>query len=117
MGSLLVKYWLIVIQGDFNAHISQSDNFAFTNYPHPTNNNGSLVMDFAIKNHLFCLNPMKWGASQAEDFTFQRDVGSRVIRSIIDFGLGSLDAADVTNSFAIHDDSIHAAESDHSSLV
>ena len=114
---LQARGFKIIIQGDFNAHISQCDNFAFINYPHPANNNGSLVMDFAAKNHLFCLNPMKWGEIQAEEFTFQRDVGSRVIRSIIDFGLGSLDAIDVTSSFTIHDDSTHAAESDHSSLV
>ena len=105
------------VQGDFNAHVDISDNFAFHQYPHPVNNNGSLLSEFAILNDLYCMNPMSWDGKRKDSFTFQRDMGGRLLRSIVDYGLASPGAIDSTTSFTIEDSEMYAAESDHSSLL
>ena len=72
---------MVNIIGDFNAQVSANDNFNFVNYPHIVNyphncnKNGTLLMNFASTNSLFCLNPMSCNGKASEDYTFQRDLG------------------------------------------
>lgn len=109
--------FVINIIGDFNARVAANDNFNFVNYPHSRNENGTLLMDFASTNSLFCLNPMTWNGKAAEDFTFQRDLGIRVVRSLIDYSLGCREAVSITDSFKVSDEAGVAIESDHSTLI
>ena len=109
--------YVVNIIGDFNARVSANENFNFVNYPHHHNENGTLLMNFAAFNDLYCLNPMTWNGRATEVFTFQRDLGVRVVRSLIDYSLGCVGAVAITSSFKVSDEAGIAIESDHSTLV
>ena len=109
--------YVVNIIGDFNARVSTNQNFNFVNYPHHHNENGTLLMNFALHNDLYCLNPMAWNGKAMEDFTFQRDLGVKVVRSLIDYSLGCVGAVALTYSFRVSDEAGIAIESDHSTLV
>ena len=109
--------YVVNIIGDFNARVSANENFNFVNYPHHHNENGTLLMNFAAFNDLYCLNPMTWNGRATEVFTFQRDLGVRVVRSLIDYSLGCVGAVTITSSFTVSDEAGIAIESDHSTLV
>ena len=98
------KGYVVVILGDFNARIESGAHFQFSNYPHPANNNGKLVVDFASSNDLYCLNPMKWKGTREEKFTYQRDMGQHLHQSIIDYALASSAATQKTSRFSIQVD-------------
>lgn len=95
------KGYAITILGDFNARIEPGSNFAFSDYPHDPNNNGRLLVDFASRNHLHCLNPMKLRGVQEEAFTYHRVMGTQLHRSIIDYGLATQSAIMRTSSFSV----------------
>ena len=109
--------YIVSLLGDFNARITPDDHFTFTKYPHKANNNGGLLNNFAKSNGLYCMNPMKWKNKAEESYTYQRDLGIRYDRSIIDYGLGTMEAISLTTSFTIQDSSDFSVESDHSSLL
>ena len=75
--------------GDFNAHVKISERFRFKQYPHPENNNGRLMRDFADRLDLQCLNPLEWSGEREDKITFQKQIGPRYVSSIIDYGLSS----------------------------
>ena len=93
----------ICVQGDFNTHVGISKNFTFLQYPHPMNNNGCVLSEFVILNNIYCMNPMRWKGNRSNDFTFQRDMGGRLLWSIVDYGLASPEAFDTTISFSVKD--------------
>ena len=117
LNELSTSGFKILIQGDLNAHVEIGENFTFNKYPHQINNNGTLVVKFATRNNLHCMNPMSWKGKKEDAYTFQRDMGTRVLQSIIDYGLGSTEIIDITTSFSVEDDGKFSAESDHSSLL
>ena len=106
----------ITIMGDFNACIKPGSRFDFKNYPHETNNTGQLLIDFTERTNMYCMNPLPWNGAWREDFTYQRDVGIRLNRSIIDYGLATTHSINQTKSFKVTDDAGLSIESDHSSL-
>ena len=109
--------YIVSLLGDFNARITPDNHFTFTKYPHKANNNGGLLNNFAKSNRLYCMNPMKWKNRAEASYTYQRDLGIRYDRSIIDYGLGTMEAISLTTSFTIQDSSDFSVESDHSSLL
>ena len=109
--------YVVNIIGDFKTRVSANENFNFVNYLHQHNGNGGLLMNFAAYNDLYCLNPMAWNGRVTEAFTFQRDLGVRVVRSLIDYSLGCVGEVALTSSFRISDEAGIAIESDHSTLV
>ena len=107
----------VTVLGDFNARIEPNQNFTFNSYPHKPNENGLLAVNFAKTSNLFCMNPMTWEGKAAEEYTFQRDLGVRVVKSIIDYGLGCENSISITKSFRVSDAQEDAVESDHSALI
>lgn len=95
------KGYAITLLGDFNARIEPGSNFAFNDYPHDPNNNGRLLVDFATRNQLYCLNPMKWKGVQEEAYTYHRVMGTQLHRSIIDYGLATQSSIMRTSSFSV----------------
>ena len=49
------KHNLLIISGDFNAHLGQSDGFKFA-YHQQTNRNGHMMKDYLKENNLLCIN-------------------------------------------------------------
>ena len=95
------KGYQICFLGDFNARISPDSRFDFRQYPHAPNNNGALVNNFANTINLHCMNPMSWNGLAEEHFTYQRDLGIRYDRSIIDYGIGTPGAISLTACFTV----------------
>ena len=95
--------------GDFNARISPDMRFDFQQYPHAANNNGTLVNNFANTTNLYCMNPMSWNGVVEEQFTYQRDLGIRYDRSIIDYGIATPAAISLTTRFSVQVSYIHKA--------
>ena len=93
--------YCVVLLGDFNARIAPSPNFDFKTYPHPVNNNGQLLGSFASRHNLFCMNPLPWDSRREELFTYQRDLGVRFDRSILDYGLATMPTLSLTTSFSV----------------
>ena len=93
--------YCVALLGDFNARIAPSPNFDFRSYPHHVNNNGDLLGSLAFHHGLFCMNPLPWGTPREELFTYQRDLGVRFDRSILDYGLATMPAISFTSSFSI----------------
>ena len=87
--------------GDFNARISPDIRFDFQQYPHAPNNNGTLVNSFANTINLHCMNPMSWNGVVEEQFTYQRDLGIRYDRSIIDYGIATPTTISLTTRFSV----------------
>ena len=83
--------YIVSLLGDFNTRIAPDDHFTFTEYPHKANNNRGLLNNFA-KSGLYCINPMKWRNKAEESYTYKRDLGIRYNCSIIDYGLGTMEA-------------------------
>ena len=108
--------YIVSLLGDFNTRIAPDDHFTFTAYPHKANNNRGLLNNFA-KSGFYCMNPMKWRNKAEESYTYKRDLGIRYNCSIIDYGLGTMEAISLTTSFTIQDLSEFSVESDHSSLL
>ena len=49
------KHNLLIISGDFNAHLRQSDGYKFS-YHQQTNRNGHMMKEYLKENNLFCIN-------------------------------------------------------------
>ena len=79
-----------LILGDFNAHIKVSERFQFAAYPHPENNNGHLLVEFAENMGVYCLNGLAWQGVTECKYTYQRDLGIRYNASIVDYILFGL---------------------------
>ena len=103
--------------GDYNAWIKASARFNFFSYPHPENNNGRLVRDFAEENDLFCLNPLMWNGVREEKLTYQRDMGSVYQGSILDIGMATPSSFKIITDFKVSNSLQWSVDSDHSSLV
>ena len=103
--------------GDYNAWIRASARFNFFSYPHPENNNGRLVRDFAEENDLFCLNPLTWNGVREEKLTYQRDMGNVYQGSILDIGLATPSSFKIITDFKVSNSLQWSVDSDHSSLV
>ena len=93
--------YIVGFFGDFNARIEPNPNFQFSNYPHVANNNGRLLMDFAKRNQLHCLNPLTWKGKKEEKFTYSRDMGQNMHQSIIDYALAPTEAIRFNTSFSV----------------
>ena len=103
--------------GDFNAHVGIHERFRFHDNPHGINNNGRLVIEFASEMDLHCLNPLKWQGTREDRVTYQRDLGVRYVKSILDLGLGTKSFFKHTINFKVTDSEDWCVDSDHSSLV
>ena len=117
MSLLRSQGYSIGFMGDFNAWIKASRRFSFKNYPHQENNNGRLFAQFVEDNNLFCLNPMKWRGRQEEKFTYQREMGARRHKSIIDYVVATEDFIATTVDMKVSDHENVSVDSDHSTLV
>ena len=55
------KHNVLIIGGDFNAHLGQDNGYKFA-YHQTTNRNGQMLNDFLIENNMICLNTklQKW---------------------------------------------------------
>ena len=49
------KHNLLIISGDFNAHLGQSDGYKFS-YHQQTNRNGQMMNEYLKENNLLCIN-------------------------------------------------------------
>ena len=103
--------------GDTNSWVKSSPRFQFEHYPHRENNNGRLLARFVEENDLHCLNPLKWQGRKEERLTFQRIMGNKVHKSIIDFALCSTAFAASVVDFKVSDEDSVSVDSDHSTLV
>ena len=103
--------------GDFNAHVGTHERFRFQDNPHDVNNNGKMVIAFAKEMNLYCMNPLKWGGTREDRVTFQKDLGVRYVKSILDLGLGTRAFFRNTVKFAVTDSEDWCVDSDHSALL
>ena len=107
----------VVIIGDYNAHVKESDIFQFDNYPHPENENGFLLKLFAERNNMCCLNTMTWSTGKQDGWTYKRYLGKNYVASIIDYALITVNVLPLIADLRIEDTGSYAVTSDHATLV
>ena len=49
------------------------------------------------------MNSIAWEGKAVEEYTFQRDLGVQIIKSIIDYSLGCAGSISITKSFRVSD--------------
>lgn len=106
-----------MILGDMNAHVRKSSTFDFTENLHQENLNGRMLAQMSSNCQLQCINPMKWSAGVQSHFTYERDLGTRYVKSVIDYCMVDMSGLEIIKDFVVDMRDEYCLYTDHASLV
>ena len=114
---LFFKYQGMLSVGDMNVHVRKSKAFDFAENMHQENLNGRMLAQMVSNCQMQCIKPMKWSNGFQSHFTYERDMGTHYVKSVIDYCMVDMAVFEIVKDFVIDMFKEYCLYTDQASMV